>query len=65
MCLARNWVDMISSEEAHSKVECDLLALLFRSGMEAGLLVSVELVGQSGSSDIGGEAGEKPGDKCW
>lgn len=56
---------MITSKEAHSKVECDLLALLFRGGMEAGLLVSIELVGQSSSSDIGGKTGEKPGDKCW
>lgn len=58
-------MDILSSEEAHGKVECDLLSLLFRGCMEAGLLVSIELVSQSGSSDIGGKTGEKPGDKCW
>lgn len=52
----------VLSEQAHSKVECDLLALLFRGRVKAGLLVGIELVSQSGSSDIGDQAGKEPSD---
>lgn len=54
----------LALEEAHSKVESDLLSLLFRGGMETGLLVSIELICQSSSGDIGDQAGEKSSDKC-
>jgi hypothetical protein len=58
-------VNSMLLKEAHSKVECDLLALLFRGSVEAGLLVGIELVSQSGSSDIGDQAGEEPSDNRW
>lgn len=55
---------MVASFEAHGKVECDLLALLFRRSIETGLLVGAELISQGSSGDIGNEAGEQPGEKC-
>lgn len=41
----------------HSKVECDLLALLLVVGIEAGLLVGGQLVSQRCRGDLGGEKG--------
>lgn len=45
---------------SYSKVEGDLLGLFLCSRVEAGLLVSAELVCQGRGSDLGDEAGEKP-----
>lgn len=45
------------------KVECDLLCLLVRLGVEATLLVREELVRQGRGGDIGDEAGKKPGEE--
>lgn len=44
----------------HGKVKGNLLVILLGLGVEAGLLVGVELVGQCSGSDLGNEAGEKP-----
>lgn len=48
----------------HSKVECDLLALLLVVGVEAGLLVGGQLVSQSCRGDLGGEKGGQPVCDC-
>lgn len=58
-------MNSVLSKQAHSKVECDLLALLFRGRVKAGLLVGIEFVSQSGSSDIGYQAGKEPSDNRW
>ena len=45
---------------AHSKVKGDLLALLLVVGVEAGLLVGSQLVGQSRGRDLSSKQGNQP-----
>lgn len=54
----------ISGSRAYGKVEGDLLALVLVVGIEAGLLVGRELVGQSRGRDLGGKQGEEPVCEC-
>lgn len=49
----------------YGKVECDLLTLLLVVGVEAGLLVSGQLVSQCCRRDLRSQQGDQPVCDCW